>query len=422
MARNESLTEDQIESMFEEASEHLASDEMSDARKLLKKLIEVVPNSPWTIELCGDFALHRGEQRKAEKEYRRMTVVSNEPLVRIRSAISLAALYVSESRTEEACESYTQALALADEHDKHYYYVQICSRLADEQLTLGQVERAAEVLQSGIDCLLNQEKFQDQTDESHRYEVASMQRSLSTALRMLGRIAEAERLLANSLMTFESLGLSLDVAETQDCLAVIRQIQGRYDEAEVLLNAAIEVNLEFENEEGLSVNYGNMSFLCRHREDYDKAEHYLRLAYEIDKEHEREDAIADYYVQLGEIQYRRQQFDEAEANILKGLKLIRRLEDRFAEGVTYSHLGILYRLKQDYTKSEELTRKALAISEEVSNLDAIASVLDELATVQKAQDRVEEARATWKRSLEIFEQIGSLRMIEEVKQHLESLN
>ncbi len=234
--------------MFEEASEHLASDEMSDARKLLKKLIEVVPNSPWTIELCGDFALHRGEQRKAEKEYRRMTVVSNEPLVRIRSAISLAALYVSESRTEEACESYTQALALADEHDKHYYYVQICSRLADEQLTLGQVERAAEVLESGLSRLLDQAKFEDQTDESHRYEVASMQRSLSTALRMLGRLAEQRSCCQPRLQPLRAWGCPWMSQRHKTAWPSYDRFKADTMRQRSCLNAAIEVNLEFENE------------------------------------------------------------------------------------------------------------------------------------------------------------------------------
>ncbi len=421
MVQNESPSSEQLESMYYDASELLAEEEMDDARKILRQMLDVAPQSPWTIELCGDFAVHRGEYRKAEKEYRRMTEVSTDATTKARSALSLGFLCASQSRVEEACAFYDQAAEISDENDDVDFYVQSSARLADGYITIGQVERAVQVLQKALQRLLNRNELEIQDAESHAYEVASLNRTLGSSLRMLGQLTDAEECFNESLATFESLDLPIDVADTQDCLAVIRQIQGRYDEAEALLQSAIAINREHDNSDGLSVNYGNMAILCKHRKDYDQLEQYLKLGHEIDLENGNEESIADYHIQLGELHCHREQFAEAESNILKGLKMARELEDRFTEAVAYSNLGPLYRFQGELAKSEQFTLKALRMVEEIGNLDAVACVLDELATLQQAQGRLDEAEKTWHKSLSLFEQIGSQRMIEEVKQQLSTL-
>lgn len=425
--------EDQMQADYEAAMEALSDEDMDTARDCLRRMMKRNPDDPRTVELSGDFARLRGDYEKADAFYMRLPTLSGDKAVLAVSLLSRGILYAEQGKRDEACDLLRQAIELYRQIGDAQRMIAATGNLADTLLEAGRLAEAAEAFQSALELAQEDARLEpdpegdgegetdDDSQTGKAFTVASLERELGEVCRMLGELDRAATCFRNAMVTFEEADDELEVAETLDCLSVVRQIQGDYDEAESLLRRAIDINEKHDFTDGLSVNYGNMAFLYKHRKNFDEAAIYLEKAHKIDKASGRDEAIADYHIQMGEILYERCKYDEAESNLLKALKMHKQLDNITGIAAAYSHLGALYRHRKDFAQSEKMTLKALEISEELQNLDFIAGVVDELGMLRKVQGRTDEARELWNRALSHFQQLRSAKMTEEVRKQIEEL-
>lgn len=421
--------EDQMQADYEAAMEALSDDDTDAARDCLRRMMKCNPDDHRTVELSGDFARLRGDYDKADAFYMRLPSLSDDKAVLAVSLVSRGILYAEQDMRDEACDLFRQAIELYRGMGDTQRTIAATGNLADTLVEAGRLAEAADAFQSALELAQEDARLHPDTDAEtdngqlggKAFTVASLERELGEVCRMLGELDRAAACFQKAIVTFEEADDELELAETLDCLSVVRQIQGDYDEAESLLRRAIDINEKHDFEDGLSVNYGNMAFLHKHRKNFDEAAIYLDKAHKIDNASGREDAIADYHIQKGEILYERCKYDEAESNLLKALKMHKQLDNITGIGAAYSHLGVLYRYRKDFAQSEKMTLKALKISEEIQNLDFIAGVVDELGMLRKMQGRTDEARELWSRALGHFQQLRSARMTEEVRKQIEEL-
>lgn len=430
--------DDEIQADYESALDFLMEGDIDSARPCLRRMMKKAPNDLRTVEVSGDFARFRGEHEKADQLYRQLVTMSDDLDVLAISLMNRGTNYEVQGKRAEAADMYTQSIDAYQEIGDYEGLVSVYSQLGILQMESGQLKVAAKTFADALELIetraaqtsnldfiasIEDDDGEDPDDESvfNEFTRASLERELGQVHRMLGDLDRSVDFLNSAIDRYRGLGDDVEVAHTLDCLGVVRQIQGNYEEAESLHQQAIAVNEEFENDEGLSVNYGNLAILHRHRNDYDKVEYYINKAYEIDKAQGRADAVADYHIKLGEVKYERGDYMVAESNLLKALQLHKKMDDIAGIAVAQSHLGVLYRLKGDYDRSETMTLKSLKICEEMGHVDFIASVVDELGMLRKMQGRSDEARELWTRSLGMFEKLQSTKMIEETKQALANL-
>ena len=447
---------DSMQDDYENALVALADEDQDEARKYLKRMLDRNPDDYRSAEISGDFARLRGDAANAEKHYRRMVDLSEDPSVHGLSHMSVGILYTELGRVEEAADCIRQAAMLFEATGSTTQLLHALTALGHNYAERGKLAEAAEVFERSLtfartaleelgeeddfsnEQLNNQEDAWDSEDfglsvdeelEELLYErqaaedtLANLEMELGQLYRMLGRLDEAATQLNSAYARFESWEDTAGRATALDCLGVLRQVQGRYDEAEELLLEAIELNRQDENTEGLAVNYGNMAFLYQHRKDFARAEEYLTQSHEILAEPDRQDALAGYYVMRGSLRCEADRFDEAEQDLLKGLKLHKQVYDIAGIAAAESHLAIVYRRTGQLEEAERLYFKVLKASEEMGQLDFQASTLDELGLLRKDQGRPEEAREFWQRSLALYQQLESQRMIAEVAEQLRSLD
>ncbi len=430
--------DDEVQADYESALAFLMDGDIDSARPCLRRMMKKAPDDLRTLELSGDFARFRGEYDKADGLYRQLVTISDDLDVLAISLMNRGTNYEMQGKRAEAADMYNQAIEAYKQMDDSEGLVSVYSQLGILQMESGQLKSAAatfaDALQviedrsaivSTLDVIVSveEEDGREEVDESvfNEFTRANLERELGQVHRMLGDLDLSVDFLISAIDRYRGLDDEVEVAHTLDCLGVVRQIQGDYEEAESLHQQAIAVNEEYENEAGLSVNFGNLAILHRHRKDYDKVEHYIDKAYQIDKSQGRADAVADYHIKLGEVKYERGDFMAAESNLLKALQLHKKLNDIAGIAVAQSHLGVLYRLKGDFERSETMTLKALEICESMEHLDFVASVTDELGMLRKMQGRLDEARELWARSLAMFEKLQSVKMIEETKAALADL-
>jgi tetratricopeptide (TPR) repeat protein len=428
----------EVQEDYESALTFLMEGDIDSARPCLRRMMKKAPDDLRTIELSGDFARFRGDHDKADQLYRQLVTISDQLDVLAISLMNRGTNYEMQGKRAEAADMYTQAIDAYQEMGDSEGLVSAYSQLGILQMESAQLKsaaatfaealkvietRAASVSSLDIITSVDEDDESDLDGESvfNEFTRANLERELGQVHRMLGDLNLSVDFLNSAIDRYRGLGDDVEVAHTLDCLGVVRQIQGDFEEAESLHQQAIAVNEEFKNEAGLSVNFGNLAILHRHRKDFDKVEYYINRAYEIDKEQGRVDAVADYHIKLGEVKYERGDYMAAESNLLKALQLHKKLDDIAGIAVSQSHLGVLYRLKGDFDRSETMTLKALEICESMEHLDFIASVTDELGMLRKMQGRPEEARELWTRSLAMFEKLQSAKMIQETKLALAEL-
>jgi tetratricopeptide (TPR) repeat protein len=438
--------EDDIQEQYESGAAYLIEGDIESARPCLRKLMKIAPDDVRTIELSGDFARHRGDYDKADKFYRQLVTISDDLEVLAISLMNRGVNYQAQDLNDEAAQMYTQAIDAYKRLEDNEGLVSCYSQLGTLYTDSGKLRPALALFESALELFIahstegslletltavEENEFDDVLDDEYdeeegarlfnEYTRANLELEIGQINRMLGNLETAVEQISVAVERYQAIGDDVQVANALDCLGVVRQIQGDYEAAETLHKTAAEINEDFDNEEGLSVNYGNLAILARHRKDFDVAETYINKAYQMDKTTFRKDGTADYYIKIGEVKYERGEHQEAEANLLKALQIYKKLNDIGGVCVAHSHLGVLYRMKGDYTRSEELTLKALKICEEMEHLDYIACVVDELGLLRKEQGRVDEARELWTRSLGLFEQMQALVMIERTKQALAEL-
>lgn len=163
-----------------------------------------------------------------------------------------------------------------------------------------------------------------------------------------------------------------DFAVGQVLQGVILYELARYDEAEQVLNAAIQ-DLPPEQ---LQHGYVHLGHLHRERGDYLGAETWYRKAAELAPDH------AGPHVFLGALLARRGDFRGAEAAYRKATRCSKGAVDE-----AYLNVGLVLRSQERYTEAQECFNKALELTPDYSEAAIAKADIEKAIAHVRAQER-----------------------------------
>jgi tetratricopeptide (TPR) repeat protein len=244
---------------------------------------------------------------------------------------------------------------------------------------------------------------------------AAMMGSLGGALRSLGSLDKAERMMLDGLAIAEVLldAESPKLAALHGNLGSLYQEKGELDKAEEyhLKCLAIEEEVLDAKSPSLASSYGNLGIMYKKKGELDKAEEYYLKALAIREEvlDSKSPSLASSYNNLGSLYGQKGELGKATEYFLKGLAIREEVLDAKSPelAVSYSNLGMLYKLKGELDKAATFGCKALAIQEEV--LDAgslnIAATYDALGCIYRLKGELEVAETMQLKAMVICEKV-----------------
>jgi len=237
----------------------------------------------------------------------------------------------------------------------------------------------------------------------------------AVALGNLGIIArtrsdldEAERLMNGALDIYKAMGSLEGQAMTLSNLGGSAYSRGDLDESERRYNASLEIDYEQGHREGQAYNLGSLGAVALTRGDLDEAERLMNEALDIYRSLGRVGGQAAQLADLGLLARTRGNLDEAELLINEALDIYRTLGS--LEGLAHSlgHLGALAFTRGDVDKAEQLHNESLKIERRLGSLEGQAIDLGYLGVIALYRGDLDEAARLFHESLEIEQKLGRL--------------
>ncbi|GMU66187.1 MAG: hypothetical protein AMXMBFR36_24610 [Acidobacteriota bacterium] len=272
---------------------------------------------------------------------------------------------------------------------------------ADPEETRGEQLTVREVLDRGAERI--------EIELAGRDEVrAPLQRALGNVYASLGLLDPADQQLTAAVAAARGLGGG-ELPESLEALAMLRQSQARYEEAEKLYREALDLELarvgrRSEEVASLLSNFGS---LHQERSDFAAAEELLREAVAIRRD--LGDAVdpellAQSINNLAFDLHQQARWEEAEALYRESLDLRRRSDaGPLAEARVLGNIALLHDDRGDYAAAAPIYREALALQQAAvgeEHLD-VAVIINNLAAVVYRTGDYAEAERLFRRSLEI---------------------
>jgi tetratricopeptide (TPR) repeat protein len=319
---------------YQQARAALAEGELDTVRAILKGMLETDPDSVAAAELCGDLAQAQGDLEKAERFYRKMTRLSDDPITRGTAHLSLGVLAAIRH-------DYAAGEALLGDAAETFEQLGMLEQAALATLNLGEVQLNACHLRPAQTSF---EKAIAAYEELSELEsLAESYFQLATAHRMLGELDEAEAVFHRASALYEAADDICEVANCLDGLGVIHQIRGAYEEAERFHREAAEINERAEYWEGLAVNFGNLATLCHHRKQHAEAIDWLEKSRALEVTHDLDVSEAEYLSSLGNLREELGELDEAEQLQLRAIRLAKQQGDQDTLVFAWQRLAVVYR-------------------------------------------------------------------------------
>ncbi|MDZ8260602.1 tetratricopeptide repeat protein [Nostoc sp. ChiQUE01b] len=332
---------------------------------------------------------------------------------------SLADLYISQGRYNEAESLYQQALKL-NKRLLGEYHIDVATsldRLALVYLLQKRYNEAEPLYQQALELrkrLLgdyNTLKLRILLLGDSHIDVATSLDNLALVYRLQERYNEAEPLYQQALeLRKRLLGEEhLDVVDSLNSLAFIYRLQERYSEAEPLYQQALELRKRLLGEEHLDVadSLGNLAFIYFLQRRYSKAEPLYQQALELRKRllGEEHPLVATSLNSLAFVYQLQERYSEAESLFKQVLELNKRLlgEEHTSVAYNLNSLALIYQSQGRYTEAEPLFKQALELNKRLLGEEhtSVADSLNSLALIYQFQGRYIEAEVLFKQSLEM---------------------
>jgi tetratricopeptide (TPR) repeat protein len=405
-----------IEDWFTEGIEALAYGKIRRAEKILEQLKKQAPGNLLTIELSGDVARESGNIEEAFEAYRQIADTHNPLSRRAVGYMNLASLHEEQRDVEQALECIGKAIEIYSQlgFDRKRWDAQ--RYLSEVLLEFGKFSESCSTAQTLLDEIKNhprRRKFLELAVEV-RYQLAE-------SLRFLGRLDESAYHWEKICTLGNKYSWPIELSMGLDGLGVVRQMQGRYEEALKLHNESLEIDRNLRDEEGQSVSLGNLARLHIHLNQWDEAEDYAKQSMEIERRKESILGIAFVNLILAEVDMGRGNYRDAEKRLLQ----LERLYER--EGLTddsiavSSQLGVVHRHLGLYDEAEQRQWKVLKLAQEMGHADGVPSTYDELGEIRVAQGKEQEAKEFFEKAIVGFAEIGLDHRVAEVQAKLDLL-
>jgi len=330
--------------------------QLTEARRVLEKVVAQAPNHPRGWYLLGKYAILEGDSRKAVDDYLvRALVVQNNLRSRQGRADVLNAFgvgYRELGELQQAQEKYQEAAALRQDLGDRRGYATTLRNLAQIQTARGAHDEAAKTLVSAIaifDALGDRAGRADAVnDEGVNEEARGDYRKALTHYR-------------DALQVRRDLGDRRAEAESLNNVGYANQLLGDNDNASVYWNQALEVYKETGNREGQILVTQSLGQLQLARGQWDEAVKSYLKALEQSREDERLPTSAVSLESLGRVAQYQGRYAAALASYGEGLTVLEGLKDNgglaevaLARAETWIELGRPEDARADLTRADGL--------------------------------------------------------------------
>lgn len=265
-------------------------------------------------------------------------------------------------------------------------------------LNLGQSQRAEALLKQAIDAFVSPQVNQPELA------IAAMN-ELSALLCRHRRGAEAAAVARRALALAQGLGNPDHIAAAHDALGSALRVEGRFDEAERLLNTALEMRRESFGDRGVRTldSLHNLAVLYEERGDFAHAEQAYRqvIGHLPGRSWDYQLSLAG----LAGVIRRQGRHGEAAALLRENLDLAADLygDDSDKVATAHSNLAAAYRDAGDYQRARGHYRKAVEIARNVNGDHSVnyAIQLNGLASIEEARGDLVVAERLFRQSLAI---------------------
>jgi tetratricopeptide (TPR) repeat protein len=250
------------------------------------------------------------------------------------------------------------------------------------------------------------------TDSS---ELASSLSRLGNLYRKQGRYLEAEPILQKALTLRQHLlgKEHISVANSFNILGTLYMNQGRYREAEDFYQEALEMRQRLLGKDNISVSQSlnNFAILYVKQGRYREAEDFYQKVLEMRQRLLGKDNIlvANSLNNLAVLYNKQGRHREAEDFYRKALEIRQRLlgKDNILVADSLNNLATLYRSQGRYAESENLHHKALEMRQRLlgQNHPQVAGSLNNLAILYENQKRYVESESLHQKALEMYQKL-----------------
>jgi tetratricopeptide (TPR) repeat protein len=204
-------------------------------------------------------------------------------------------------------------------------------------------------------------------------------------------------------------------------LGYIAESQGRFDEAIVFCQKALQIFEDAGDSYNTATVYHQLGVVAHQQRRFDEAIVFCQKALQIFEDMGDSYMAANEYHQLGVVAQEQRCFDEAMAFYRKALQIFKDIGDSYNAAIVYHQLGMVAQEQQRFDEAIAFYRKALQIFEDTGNLYKAADVYHQFGMVAQQQRRFDEAAAFYQKAFEIVQQFQDWRKASSTLSHWSNL-
>jgi tetratricopeptide (TPR) repeat protein len=149
------------------------------------------------------------------------------------------------------------------------------------------------------------------------------------------------------------------IADNYHQLGILAQVQGDYEEAELLYQQSLRINEQLDNQARVASGYHQLGVLAQNRVDYGQAEQRYQQSLQINERLSNQAEMATNYGQMGNLAQVRGDYEEAERRYQQSLQIVERLGDQAGMAISWSQLGNLAMERRQYSEATVWIIRAL---------------------------------------------------------------
>lgn len=203
----------------------------------------------------------------------------------------------------------------------------------------------------------------------------------------------------------ENLKLKLEIITD---LSSVEFISGKEQPAIEHYQNAIDLCQQLDLKNKLAELYSELSEIYIARSEWDHAQNILNLAMTISNEIDDELGSANAYRRLGSVSWGIGKISDAEKMLDRGLEIAERLDNKPLLAKLYMEFGAIFNLRGDYKKSIELMMKSLRISEDINDKYDLAKAYNNIGDVYAVWGETENAIKWFEKCVKISREIGTV--------------
>ncbi len=234
---------------------------------------------------------------------------------------------------------------------------------------------------------------------------------LGIAFEYSGRYGEALIEYNSALNIAESKGYSEGIGLSLLNIAIAKTQLADYDNALDFALRAVKIFEVKDDNEHLTSVYNNLGNIYLQLKDTEQALHYYNIVLKIEQEKGNETVVASIYHNIALVHIELEEWDKALDFLERSLIVMKKIDDKFGIAFCYNNLSNIYSFKEDFQKAVDYNFMALYIFEEIENPEGIANTCNLLGSTFTLMERYDQALDQFKRSIRLAKEIGLAELI-----------